>query len=163
MYNIGWRRQASWRRAPQLAVAAVATLVAVLLAALLPSPASAQSTTDDPVVAYKTASYTVGEGRYVVAAVTLSLSPSGGATIPIKVTPQGTTVGTDYTVFGLDDWSVDSSGVGTGDLIFADGETPQIFTIGGVRDTGDDANESLQLGFGALPAASSSAVKPLLR
>ena len=92
-------------------------------------------------VAYGSASYRATEGG-AAARITVTLSPAAEetVTVPIAVTA-GTAEPGDYSVSGL-----------TGNaLTFASGENSNTFTIAANQD-GDTDDETVALGFGALPS-----------
>ena len=100
------------------------------------------------VVSYQEESYTAREGGEMVA-VTVKLSQGWDEelAIPIRVTRPEATEVTDYTLDGLEEWDAQE---GTGRLTFPAEETEQTFTIEANHD-GDVDDETVELGFGALP------------
>ena len=105
------------------------------------------SITDDDVpqvtVSFEQSGYTVAEGSSVDVKVTLSADPERTVTIPLSATGQGGATGDDY------------SGVPTG-LTFESGETEKTFSFTAAQDTVDDDDESVDIGFGTLPAGVST-------
>ena len=100
-------------------------------------------------VSYAAESYTASEGGDPIA-VTVKLSQANDEdlTIPIQVRRPETTELDDYTVEGLAEWDAQE---GSGTLSFAAGATEQTFTIAADQD-GDGDDETVELGFGELPA-----------
>ena len=95
---------------------------------------------DDPevTVSFGSATYSVDEGADVTVTVRLSADPERTVTIPIAGTGRnGATAG---------DFSVPAS------VSFDSGETSKSFTFTATDDTVDDDGESVELGFGTLPA-----------
>ena len=83
------------------------------------------------------ASYSVAEGDDVTVTVTLSADPERTVTIPITTSNRAGASNTDYSV--------------PENVTFNSGETSKAFTFTATQDTGDDDDESVQLGFGNLP------------
>ena len=100
------------------------------------------SITDDDVpsvtVSFGQSAYSVAEGNTVTVRVTLSADPERSVTIPITTVNEGGASNGDY------------SGV-PANVVFASGETAKTFAFRATQDTGDDDDESVQLGFGNLP------------
>ena len=96
---------------------------------------------DDPAVtvSFGAAAYTAAEGGRVTVTVRLSADPERTVTIPLTAAGEDGATTADY------------SGV-PGSVTFASGETSETFTFTAVDDTVDDDDESVLLGFGALPA-----------
>ena len=97
--------------------------------------------TDIPAVkvSFGAATYTVDEGSTVTVTVTLDADPERTVTIPITKSNQGGASDADY------------SGV-PASVTIDSGETSKTFTFTAVQDTVDDDGESVELGFGTLPA-----------
>ena len=95
-------------------------------------------TDDDIAVGFEQAPYTVAEGSNVTVKVTLGEGPEATATIPITKTEQDGASSADY------------SGV-PANVVFNSGDTEKTFTFTATQDTADDDDESVKLGFGALP------------
>ena len=93
---------------------------------------------DDVTVSFQAADYTVAEGEGVTVDVTLSEDPRRTVVIPITAVGRNGAVRTDY------------SGV-PARLTYQSGETVKSFTLTATDDTVDDDDESVELGFGALP------------
>ena len=95
---------------------------------------------NNPTVRFGASSYTAIEG-VAGAVVTVELNPAATRAVNILVTatPQGGASSADY------------SGV-PGSVTFAAGETEKSFTVMATDDSADDDGESVQLGFGRLPA-----------
>ena len=95
---------------------------------------------DDPAVtvSFGSATYTVAEGGTQTVTVTLSADPERTVTIPIIRTNQDGASNGDY------------SGVPAG-VTFNSRDTSESFTFAATDDTVDDDDESVLLGFGALP------------
>ena len=95
---------------------------------------------NNPTVRFGATSYTAIEG-VAGAVVTVELNPAAAraVTILVTATPQGGASSADY------------SGV-PGSVTFAAGETEKSFTVRATDDSADDDGESVQLGFGRLPA-----------
>ena len=90
-------------------------------------------------VSFGSATYTAAEGGAAeTVTVNLSAAVSGGVTIPITATNQGTTSSADYTLSSTS-------------LVFGATDTSKTFTITATDDAVDDDGESVQLGFGTLP------------
>ena len=104
---------------------------------------------DDPFVTvmYGQSSYAVAEGGTQTIAVTLSANPERTVEIPLEVTHQGGATSADY------------SGVPSS-VTFGSGETSKSFTFAADDDTEDDDEDSVQLGFGAMPDARVSVGTP---
>ena len=97
---------------------------------------------DDPAVtvAFAAGAYTATEGgTAATVTVRLSTDPERAVTIPITDTPGGGVLAMDY------------SGV-PGSVAFAVGDTQKTFTVTAADDAVDEDDESVTLGFGALPA-----------
>ena len=105
------------------------------------------SITDDDVtavtVSFGAATYSADEGGTVEVKVMLSAAPGRQVTIPITATVAGGASDDDY------------SGV-PASVVFESGDTEQSFTFTAADDTVDDDDESVTLGFGALPAGVSA-------
>ena len=93
-----------------------------------------------PTVRFGASSYTAIEG-VDGAVVTVQLNPaaSSAVTVPVTTTPQGGAISADYAGVPLS-------------VTFAVGEMAQTFTVTAADDEVDDDGESVQLGFGPLPA-----------
>ena len=104
---------------------------------------------DDPFVTvmYGQSSYAVAEGGTQTIAVTLSANPERTVEIPLEVTHQGGATSADY------------SGVPSS-VTFGSGETSKSFTFAADDDTEDDDEDSVLLGFGAMPDARVSVGTP---
>ncbi|MYE91593.1 hypothetical protein F4X33_21645, partial [Candidatus Poribacteria bacterium] len=89
-------------------------------------------------VQFERASYTVGEGSSAEVRVHLNQDPDRRVVIPITGMGQGGATEDDY------------SGV-PGSLTFSAGETEKTITVSATADAASDGNESILLGFGALP------------
>ena len=97
---------------------------------------------DDPAVtvAFAAGAYTATErGTAATVTVRLSTDPERTVAIPITDTPGSGVLATDY------------SGV-PGSVAFAAGDTQKTFTVTAADDAVDEDDESVTLGFGALPA-----------
>ena len=97
---------------------------------------------DDPAVtvAFAAGAYTATErGTAATVTVRLSKDPERTVAIPITDTPGSGVLATDY------------SGV-PGSVAFAAGDTQKTFTVTAADDAVDEDDESVTLGFGALPA-----------
>ncbi len=92
-------------------------------------------------VSYAAASYRLAEGGAVTVSVKLVPAPAAAVTIPITVSPRGSTASSDYEVTGLSE---------TNDLTFAADVDERSFIIVGAED-GDGDDEELEVRFGALP------------
>ena len=94
---------------------------------------------DDPAVTvmFRSATYTAAEGGGVTVTVELSADPERSVTVPITTNNLGGATDGDY--------SVPSS------VTFSSGDTSETFTFAATDDTDDDDEESVRLGFGALP------------
>ena len=101
------------------------------------------SITDDDVplvsVSFEESSYSVAEGDDVTVKVKLSADPERTVTIPLTRTNQGGASNSDYS-------SVPQS------VVFNSGDTEKTFSFSATDDSADDDGESVQLGFGILPA-----------
>ena len=101
------------------------------------------SITDDDVpevrVSFRRSSYTVDEGAPTTITVTLSADPERSVTIPI--------VGAGRDGATASDFSIAPSSV-----TFAAGERSKSLVFTATQDTEDDDGESVELGFGTLPA-----------
>ena len=95
---------------------------------------------DDPLVrvSFARSAYDVAEGSSVTVTVRLSADPERSVEVPIVHGGQGGASGSDYS--GVPDT-----------VIFDRGDTSETFTLATVGDDVDDDNESVLLGFGALP------------
>ena len=89
-----------------------------------------------PAVRYSSSSYSVTEGSTVTITVQLSPAPAQGVTIPVTASA-GTAESGDYTVSSTS-------------LSLIAGSSSQTFTVTANQDA-DGADETLTLGFGALP------------
>ena len=105
-----------------------------------PSGSATTGAAPTPMVRFGASSYTAIEG-VGGAVVTVQLNPaaSSAVTVPVTTTPQGGATSADYAGVPLN-------------VTFAAGETAQTFTVRAVDDEVDDDGESVQLGFGPLPA-----------
>ena len=107
-------------------------------------PETTVSITDDDVpaveVSFDSATYSATEGG-LDAVVTVQLSSPAPHRVEIPITAAGMNGASD------DDWA----GVPE-ELIFASGEQSKTFTVMASDDTVEDDGETLELGFGALPA-----------
>ncbi len=101
------------------------------------------SITDDDVpsvtVAFEQSTYTVAEGSSVSVKVKLSAAPERSVEIPVTKSNQGGAASGDY------------SGVPTS-LTFGATDTEKTITFAAAQDNVDDDGESVNLGFGTLPA-----------
>ena len=93
---------------------------------------------DDVTVSFGAGDYPVAEGADVTVSVILSEDPRRTVVIPITAVAGNGAAGSDY------------SGV-PARLTFESGETLQSFTLAATDDTVDDDDETVELGFGALP------------
>ncbi|WP_419554544.1 Calx-beta domain-containing protein [Candidatus Poriferisodalis sp.] len=100
---------------------------------------------DDPAVtvSFGAASYSADEGDTAVVTVRLSAAPERVVVVPITATGQGGATAGDY------------SGV-PASVTFAAEDTSVSFTFTATADSVDDDDESVLLGFGALPAGVSA-------
>ena len=98
-------------------------------------------------VTFSAATYDANEGSTTTVTVLLDSEADRVVSIPITVTPQGSTQETDYTVTGL---SASST------LTFATGDSSKSITITANQDDDDADNEAVKLAFGALPSRVSS-------
>ena len=97
-------------------------------------------------VTFSAATYDADEGESATVTVALDSEADREVSIPITVTPQGSTRETDYTI----------SGLSTGDtLVFATGDSSKSITITANQDLDID-NEMVVLEFGNLPDRVSS-------
>ena len=80
--------------------------------------------------------------------VTLSADPERTVEVPITTTNQGGATSADY------------SGVPTS-VTFDAGQTSKTITFTAAQDTVDDDGESVELGFGTLPAGHGPRARPL--
>ena len=96
---------------------------------------------DDPeiTVSFEHAIYTANEGSRVTVTVVLSAAPERVVIIPLTTANQGGAADDDY------------SGV-PASVTFTAGDREKTFTFSATQDTVDDGGESVQLGFGMLPA-----------
>ncbi len=94
-------------------------------------------------VAFEQSSYTVAEGSSVTVKVKLSVAPERSVEIPISKTNQGGATSADY------------SGV-PASLTFGAADTEKTITFAAASDDVDDDGESVDLGFGTLPAGVSA-------
>ena len=97
---------------------------------------------DDPhvTVGFGASTYEIAEGRSRVFIVALNGDPERTITVPVVITAdQGGATSADY------------SGVPTS-VTFNAGQTSRPFTFNATDDTVDDDDESVKLGFGALPS-----------
>ena len=90
--------------------------------------------------------YRVAEGGVVTVSVKLQPAPTAEVTIPITLSPRGSTASTDYVVTGLTE---------TNDLTFAADVDERSFIVIGAEDSDAD-DEELEVRFGALPHGVSS-------
>ena len=90
-------------------------------------------------VNFKESSYDTDEGSAVAVALTLDLDPERTVTVPLTHAGQNGAGADDY------------SGV-PATVVFNSGETEKSFTFSATDDTVDDDDESVLIGFGALPA-----------
>ncbi len=112
--------------------------VRVLLGAMLVlAGSSASAQTPAVTVYFGDSAYSVNEGGSVAVQVQLSADPERPLTIPLEATP-GAGAGTD------DFMAPDP-------VTFASGETSKSATFTTTEDTEDDDDETVELGFGALP------------
>ena len=114
---------------------AVRVLLGAMLA-LVGSSASAQT----PVavtVYFGDSAYSVNEGGSVAVQVQLSADPERDLTIPLEATPGAGAETDDF--------------MAPTQVIFASGETSKSVTFTATEDTEDDDDETVELGFGALP------------
>ncbi len=114
-------------------------VVRVLLGAMLAlvgSSASAQT----PVavtVSFGDSAYSANEGGSVAVQVQLDVDPERDLTIPLEATPGAGAETDDF--------------MAPTQVIFASGETSKFVTFTATEDTEDDDDETVELGFGALP------------
>ena len=99
---------------------------------------SGQDTPTPPTVHFASATYSVAEGNTVTVTVELSKAPGSDVVIPLRATEQGTATLADHSAVPLD-------------LTFAAADTQRTFTFEALQDTEDDDDESVLLGFSALP------------
>ena len=100
----------------------------------------ANATTGQTTVTFGASSYTAAEGgATATVAVQLSAAASATVTIPLAVTHRGGATAADY------------SGVPS-NVTFTAGRTRFTFTVTATDDADKDGGESVQLGFGTLPA-----------
>ena len=101
------------------------------------------SITDDDVpqvtVSFQQSGYTAAEGGSVSVKVLLSADPERTVVIPLDTTNQGGATSSDY------------SGVPTG-VTFQSGDTEKSFSFSATSDSDNDDGESVDIGFGTLPA-----------
>ena len=97
-------------------------------------------TTGQTTVTFGASSYTATEGgAATTVTVALSAAPSASVTIPLTKTHRGGATAADY------------SGVPS-NVTFTAGQTRRTFTVTATDDADKDGGESVQLGFGTLPA-----------
>ena len=100
----------------------------------------ANATTGQTTVTFGASSYTAAEGgATATVAVQLSAAASATVTIPLTKTDRGGATAADY------------SGVPS-NVTFTAGQTRRTFTVTATDDADKDGGESVQLGFGTLPA-----------
>ena len=100
----------------------------------------ANATTGQTTVTFGASSYTAAEGgATATVAVRLSAAASATVTIPLTKTHRGGATAADY------------SGVPS-NVTFTAGQTRRTFTVTATDDADTDGGESVQLGFGTLPA-----------
>ena len=99
---------------------------------------SGQDTPTPPTVHFASATYSVAEGNTVTVTVELSKAPGSDVAIPLTATEQGTATLADHSAVPLD-------------LTFTAADTQRTFTFEALQDTEDDDDESVLLGFSALP------------
>ena len=100
----------------------------------------ANATTGQTTVTFGASSYTAAEGgATATVAVQLSAAASATVTIPLTKTHRGGATAADY------------SGVPS-NVTFTAGQTRRTFTVTATDDADTDGGESVQLGFGTLPA-----------
>ena len=118
-----------------------ATLPALVTAGGTATSTVSITDNDDPAVtvSFRAASYTAAEGGSVTVTVELSADPERTVTVPITATNQDGATRADY------------SGV-PADVTFSSGDRSETFTFSATQDTVDDDDESVLLGFGAMPA-----------
>ena len=90
-------------------------------------------------VSFAESAYTVTEGGSVTVAISLNADPQRTVAVPITVTNLHGAVAADY------------SGIPESVTFVSGGPTQQLVTITATDDRIADANESVKLGFGALP------------
>ena len=103
----------------------------------------------DLTVSYGAAAYAVNEGSSVTVTVALSVAADRALAIPITITADTAESG-DYTAGGLDSSNA---------LAFVSGDSSKSFTITANSDTDTD-DETLDLGFGTLPAKVTAGTTP---
>ena len=81
----------------------------------------------------------MSEGSFTTITVVMSHAPGSDATIPIMATNQGDTSNSDYLLSATS-------------VIFGPTDTSKTFTFTATQDSVDDDEESVDLGFGTLPA-----------
>ena len=108
-------------------------------ATLATTPTAGYRITEQISVNFAQGAYTVAEGATVEVGVTLTADPGETVSIPLTTTAQGNTSADDY------------SGVPSS-LTFDSGETSKTFTFSATPDTIDDDNDSVAIGFGAMPS-----------
>ena len=105
------------------------------------------SITDDDLptvnVSFNAATYTASEGGSVEVKITLSEAPERPVTVPLTKDNQGGASNSDY------------SGV-PANVVFGSNDTEKSFTFTATDDSVDDDDESVKLGFGALPTGVSA-------
>ena len=113
---------------------AVRVLLGAMLA-LVGSSASAQ--TPAVTVYFGDSAYSANEGGSVAVQVQLDVDPERDLTIPLEATPGAGAETDDF--------------MAPTQVIFASGETSKSVTFTATEDTEDDDDETVELGFGALP------------
>ena len=108
-------------------------------AALAKVPSKGRTISGPVTVSFDQSSYIVAEGESARVSVILSDGPTGSVSVPITITQSNGTSGDDH------------SGV-PGSLTFTQGVTQQTLTLNATQDALDDDDETVMLGFGALPA-----------
>ena len=99
---------------------------------------SGQDTPTPPTVHFASPTYSVAEGNTVTVTVELSKAPGSDVVIPLTATEQGTAILADHSAVPLA-------------LTFAAADTQRTFTFEANQDMEDDDDESVLLGFSALP------------
>ena len=108
----------------------------------------ANATTGQTTVTFGASSYTAAEGgATATVAVQLSAAASATVTIPLTKTHRGGATAADY------------SGVPS-NVTFTAGQTRRTFTVTATDDADKDGGESVQLGFGTLPAGYAPGERP---
>ena len=110
-----------------------------------PGSAPADALNDEKAVtlSFELGSDTVAEGSSVTVKVKLDADPERTVTIPVTATNRDGATSADY------------RGAPTS-VAFNSGDTEQTFTFAAVQDSVDDDDESVKLGFGALPTGVSA-------